>query len=251
MSPYAFAGLIELVALAVRSSDLALGILLGCFEPESTRLLEGVDGLIINKFKHNSIGIAPDRIGEAGEHAEERADLLALKLDPKQIDGNAVVEATFRIDSPSGTPERSSHVRKVTEDFRPYTLDAMAGMEIYSNRKILKEAEEKVKNRRLAFTTCIGAGIGLLRNQTFVVVIIDGFQGREADIVVFVTTRCNASCEIGLLKDLRRMNVALTRAKARLIVIGNRETLTQGTADPDGAVMWKRLLSSPVVVDVG
>lgn len=79
---------------------------------------------------------------------------------------------------------------------------------------------------------------------------IDGYQGREADIVVFVTTRCNASCEIGFLKDLRRMNVALTRARAGLLVLGNRETLTLGTADPESAAMWRRLLRSLVEVKV-
>lgn len=360
----------------------------------------------------------------------------------------------------------------MAEDLRPYTLDAMAGMEIYSNRNALKEAQRRVKSCRLAFTTCIGAGIGLLRNQTFEVVIIDeasqqtepaslvpltkgcqrallvgdhvqlrptvqqlagaldfdvslferlytltaassnskagdnagipklmldtqyrmhpsickfsseqfyegelltgikatdrplapsmfpwpidavdkkdkartvfiecaaredkfaqrsksnegqatlcqrvcallttakreekdskqtkpdpkqaksstsvtpeqsiavltpytkqlqvlkkklagiknvevssidGYQGREADIVVFVTTRCNASCEIGFLKDLRRMNVALTRARAGLIVIGNRETLTGGMADPESTAMWKRLVGELVCVVV-
>lgn len=57
---------------------------------------------------------------------------------------------------------------------------------------------------------------------------IDGFQGREADIVVFVTVRCNENREIGFLKDLRRMDVALTRARAGLIIVGNRATLTGG-----------------------
>lgn len=42
---------------------------------------------------------------------------------------------------------------------------------------------------------------------------VDGFQGREAEIVVFVTVRCNPHQEIGFLKDRRRVNVALTRAK--------------------------------------
>ncbi|RWA08171.1 hypothetical protein EKO27_g6937 [Xylaria grammica] len=648
MSTSTFSELVELVALTVHSPDLALDILLECFEPESARLLHGVDPLIVNYLTHNLIGIALDHIGEVDENAKEREDLLALKLDPKQIEGDAVVEATFRIDSPGGAPERSAHVRlrvasqptnlpfgkpwsvdalvlssekglakfrclhplppwfeqcswrltycapfvtttamfsavkdfvadpeaccsiwtqllvasssvssppisspivyhpqaelndsqnaaveatlryplvclwgppgtgktqtivaaiitlermlhkerilvtapthnavdnvmrrylavanpdrqlvlrvstevrKVAEDLRPYTLDAMAGVEIYSDRRTLKEAERRVKSCRLAFTTCIGAGIGLLRNQSFEVVIIDeasqqtepaslvpltkgcerallvgdhvqlrptvqqlagalefdvsmferlytqkanpdaadsgsgipklmldtqyrmhpsickfssdqfyesklltgiergqrplspcmfpwpvdpanktdkartifvecaaredklaqksksnegqarlchrvctllctegapaqaaqgapapleqsiavltpytkqlevlkkklagkknvevssidGYQGREADIVVFVTTRCNASCNIGFLKDLRRMNVALTRARAGLIVIGDRETLTQGTADPESTAMWKRLLGSLVVVDV-
>lgn len=81
---------------------------------------------------------------------------------------------------------------------------------------------------------------------------VDGFQGREADVVIFVTVRCNEHCEIGFLKDLRRMNVALTRAKAGLIVIGNRATLTEGTSDPESTEVWKRLLGSlmPVTIEV-
>ncbi|KAK3386894.1 AAA domain-containing protein [Podospora didyma] len=71
---------------------------------------------------------------------------------------------------------------------------------------------------------------------------IDGFQGREADIVVFVTVRCNEHHDIGFLKDMRRLNVALTRAKTGVIVIGNKATLTLGTADPESAAVWKRLL---------
>ncbi|KAK3937348.1 RNA dependent RNA polymerase-domain-containing protein [Diplogelasinospora grovesii] len=80
---------------------------------------------------------------------------------------------------------------------------------------------------------------------------IDGFQGREADIVVFVSVRCNEHREIGFLKDLRRMNVAVTRARAGLIVIGNRSTLTEGTSDPESTAMWKRLLEclTPVKIE--
>lgn len=71
---------------------------------------------------------------------------------------------------------------------------------------------------------------------------IDGFQGREADIVVFVTVRCNEHRNIGFLKDMRRMNVALTRARTALVVVGNRATLTEGTEDKESSAMWKRLL---------
>ncbi|KAL4932417.1 RNA dependent RNA polymerase-domain-containing protein [Aspergillus undulatus] len=67
---------------------------------------------------------------------------------------------------------------------------------------------------------------------------IDGFQGREADIVIYVTVRCNPHGEIGFLSDLRRLNVVLTRARAGLIVVGCPRTLTHGgPGDPgDGTV---------------
>ena len=71
---------------------------------------------------------------------------------------------------------------------------------------------------------------------------IDGFQGREADIVVFVSVRCNESGEIGFLKDLRRLNVVVTRAKLGLIIIGSRATLTRGSAEEESTGIWKRLL---------
>ena len=77
---------------------------------------------------------------------------------------------------------------------------------------------------------------------------IDSFQGREAEIAVFVSVRCNELQDIGFLNDLRRMNVALTRARAGLIVIGNRATLTQGTADAEATAMWARLLDGLVPV---
>ncbi|PON22462.1 hypothetical protein TGAM01_v208743 [Trichoderma gamsii] len=72
---------------------------------------------------------------------------------------------------------------------------------------------------------------------------IDGFQGREADIVIFVTVRCNESREIGFLKDLRRMNVALTRAKLGLIIVGNRATLTGGSEGEESTGVWRRLMA--------
>ncbi|KAJ4288053.1 hypothetical protein N0V90_012070 [Kalmusia sp. IMI 367209] len=64
---------------------------------------------------------------------------------------------------------------------------------------------------------------------------IDGFQGREADIVVFVTVRCNTACAMGFLTDMRRLNVVMTRAKTGVVVIGNKQTLT-GTAMGEEAV---------------
>ena len=74
-------------------------------------------------------------------------------------------------------------------------------------------------------------------SQKIEVSSIDRFQGREADIIISVTVRCNAHREIGFLKDIRRVNVALTRAKSAHIVIGNRATLTGGIADEESSKM--------------
>lgn len=55
---------------------------------------------------------------------------------------------------------------------------------------------------------------------------IDSFQGQEADVIILSLVRSNSDGKIGFLTDYRRMNVALTRAKSKLIVIGDSTTIT-------------------------
>lgn len=56
---------------------------------------------------------------------------------------------------------------------------------------------------------------------------VDGFQGQERDIIIISLVRSNEEGQIGFLRDLRRMNVAITRARMKLIIIGDVETLTK------------------------
>lgn len=55
---------------------------------------------------------------------------------------------------------------------------------------------------------------------------VDGFQGQERDIIIISLVRSNNEGQIGFLSDLRRMNVAITRARMKLIIMGNAETLS-------------------------
>lgn len=65
---------------------------------------------------------------------------------------------------------------------------------------------------------------------------VDGFQGQERDVILISLVRSNDEGQIGFLKDLRRMNVAITRARMKLIILGNKDTMTK---HPFYKKLWK------------
>lgn len=75
----------------------------------------------------------------------------------------------------------------------------------------------------------------LVRNDTFfkpyrqaiTINTVDGFQGQERDVILISLVRANEEGQIGFLNDLRRMNVAITRARMKLIILGDASTLTK------------------------
>ncbi|MFR4737600.1 AAA domain-containing protein [Phocaeicola coprocola] len=63
--------------------------------------------------------------------------------------------------------------------------------------------------------------------QAITINTVDGFQGQERDVILISSVRANEEGQIGFLNDLRRMNVAITRARMKLIILGDASTLTR------------------------
>ncbi|GAX29384.1 hypothetical protein FisN_16Hh176 [Fistulifera solaris] len=80
---------------------------------------------------------------------------------------------------------------------------------------------------------------GLAENQVSIEVkSVDGYQGRERDVIIFSAVRSNRQARIGFVRDWRRMNVALTRAKAGLVIVGDLDTLAEADKHWDGLRKW-------------
>jgi ATP-dependent RNA/DNA helicase IGHMBP2 len=106
-------------------------------------------------------------------------------------------------------------------------------------RQVEALLESGVPPGAIAVITPYAAQVRLLRERLAVeeleIDTVDGFQGREKEAVVISLVRSNPKGEIGFLADTRRMNVALTRARRKLIVIGDSATI-------GGHPFYRRLL---------
>ena len=99
-------------------------------------------------------------------------------------------------------------------------------------RKVSQLVDAGVPGGAIAVITPYSAQVDLLREllgESIEVNSIDGFQGREQEVIIISLVRSNTEGQIGFLAETRRMNVALTRARRKLIVIGDSGTVA---ADP-------------------
>lgn len=92
--------------------------------------------------------------------------------------------------------------------------------------------QQNLNPKKVAFISPYAGQVQLAKEQLpkeIRISTIDSFQGQEGDTIIISLVRSNPDAIIGFLKDYRRMNVALTRAKEQLIIIGDSSTIGQDT----------------------
>ena len=115
-------------------------------------------------------------------------------------------------------------------------------------RKLVAQLiEDNINPSSIAVLTPYAAQVMCIRECLTVksteVCTIDAFQGREKDVIIFSTVRCNSHGSLGFIDDKYRMNVLLTRAKRGIIGVGCKETLSTSP-------LWKKWLQQSKVLSI-
>ena len=133
------------------------------------------------------------------------------------------------------------------EESTTYSNEAEAVRTVALIKEIMKKSntQDPVSPKSIGVVTPYAGQVQLIKNMissdkellaltenptaaTIEVKSVDGYQGRERDVIIFSAVRSNRRSNLGFLTDWRRLNVALTRARQALLVIGDVETLAEG-----------------------
>lgn len=178
---------------------------------------------------------------ETGSNIDEAVSFLARSSFPWPKEAEKVVPVVFVPCTAEEDQGRSSKSNKgqvnlvkyiLTLLRTPHSEDAASETTTLENLRRVSIAILTPYSRQVKLLT-----ENLKTDDTTVVSTIDGFQGREADVVVFTTVRSNIDGDLGFLDDARRLNVAWTRPRLGLILVGNKATL--GTN-----ALWRRAIGA-------
>lgn len=121
-----------------------------------------------------------------------------------------------------------------SDEFRERVRRGSTSKENVGEAKLVKDIAERLLSlsippEEIAIISPYDDQVALIRTMLRVdgleIKTVDGFQGREKEVVIVSFVRSNKSGEIGFLRDLRRLNVSITRAKRKLVLIGDSTTL--------------------------
>lgn len=158
--------------------------------------------------------------GDLIANAKVEGHLLA---DDNQIDVNPMTLEPLLLVDTAGADFQEEVESEGESKLNPKEADLVMTL-------ITRMLEFGVSEKDIAIIAPYAAQVRHLRNllgsTEIEVDTVDGFQGREKDLVVLTMVRSNRNREIGFLSDLRRTNVAMTRARKKIIFIGDSATLS-------------------------
>ena len=127
------------------------------------------------------------------------------------VESNGTQEAAFASQTSYGNPNEVLLVLQIVQQLSPhFDQDAIGIISPYSLQvHLLREGLDRLFQKPCKIE----------------VHSVDGFQGREKDVIIFSAVRSNLEGNIGFVSDWRRLNVSLTRAKTLLVVVGDESTL--------------------------
>jgi len=163
---------------------------------------------------------------EEEEAAEAEAERTKLLLEVEAAGGGEEeVAAALATAASNAAARRAARAKELasSSSSTPSLISSVAILSPYAGQIRLLRAALRLAPPRL--------------RSKVVVSTVDGFQGREADAVVLSTVRSNARGSLGFLADPRRANVALTRARKALVVVGAPSTLAGGGSRSEG--VWR------------
>lgn len=172
-------------------------------------------------------------------NVQYRMNSLLMKFPNKEFYDNGLKSASSVDDITINDILDSSHDEEALLFIDTSTVDDNYEMHLKDSKSIVNELEADisvsiardylnagVSEDDIGIISPYADQVKLIQENTPVEVkTVDGFQGREKEIIIISTVRSNDYGNIGFLKDLRRLNVAITRAKRKLIIIGNKDTL--------------------------
>ena len=164
---------------------------------------------------------------DGGRETREKDGLSVVN----PAEARAAVAAAAALLEASANGDASNRIANLASDIgiiAPYAAQVRRVRELWTERS---ELLSKARPSRDASAPSSSDPLGGLEVHS-----VDGFQGREKEVIVLCTTRANDGGNMGFVRDDRRMNVAMTRAKRGLIVLGNRATLA---SDPT----WREWLA--------
>ncbi len=133
-----------------------------------------------------------------------------------------------------------------SDEFRERVRKGSTSRENVEEARLVKDIAERllrlgIRSEDIAIISPYDDQVSLIKSMLRVegleIKTVDGFQGREKEVVIVSFVRSNRSGDIGFLRDLRRLNVSITRAKRKLVLIGDSTTL-----ESEGC--YKRLIES-------